>query len=178
MIRSDRLLYEIAPDGFGGRNCEPWEQWRAKAQEMLPHFPEEVLKEWVYRHWKGVLSNWGWLDFQAMTFTKQSWGTEDIISKIKTPHDDVVNLFARRMNNTIFQRSWLVQNMQTNGTWPVAPIVLHYERDLHATNGRVLQAPFNLLEGHHRLGYFKNLAEQGGYLKEQHDIWLVKIPLH
>jgi len=178
MIRSDRLLYEIAPEGFGDRHCEPWEHWRDRAQRMLPHFPDEVLEQWVYRHWKGVLCNWGWLDFQRMSFTRESWNTEDIVSKIKTPHDDVVSKFAQRMNNPIFQRSWLVQNMQENGSWPIAPIVLHYERDLYATNGRVLKAPYNLLEGHHRLGYLKCLAEQGSYVQEKHDIWLVNIALH
>ena len=71
-----------------------------------------------------------------------------------------------------------MQNMQENGTWPVPPIVLNYERDLYATNGRVLRAPYNLLEGHHRLGYLKNLAEQGDYILDQHKIWLAHIALH
>ena len=178
MIRSDRLLYELAPDGFGSRHCEPWEQWRERVHGVLPQFPEEVLEQWVYRHWKGVLCNWGWLDFQAMSFTKERWSTDDIINQIKTPHDDVVSKFSSRMNNPLFQRSWLVQNMQDNGTWPVAPIVLQYERDLYATNGRILKAPFNLLEGHHRLGYLKSIAENDGYLQDHHNIWLVRIALH
>lgn len=178
MIRSDRLLYEIEPEGFGGRHCESWELWRARAHMMLPGFPDEVLEQWLYRHWKAVLCNWGWLDFQAMQFTKQTWTSEQIMNNVKTPHDDVVDKLARRMNNEIFQRSWLVKNMTEQGTWPVAPIVLHYERDLYATNGRVLKAPFNLLEGHHRLGYLKGLIEQGEFTRDTHEIWVAKISIH
>ena len=65
MIRSDRLLYEIAPEGFGERHCEPWEQWRERAQSMLPHFPDEVLEQWVYRHWKGGTMQLGMAGFPA-----------------------------------------------------------------------------------------------------------------
>ncbi|KMV32008.1 hypothetical protein L4D00_07365 [Photobacterium swingsii] len=178
MIRSDRLLYDIAPEGFGERHCESWDTWRVRAHTMLPQFPDEVLEQWLYRHWKGVLCNWGWLDFNAMSFTKQSWSSDKVLSEICTPHDDVIDKLSRRMSNPIFQRSWLVQNMQDTGTWPVAPIVLEYERDLYATNGRVLKAPFNLLEGHHRFAYLKNLSENNEFIQDKHEIWVAKIPVH
>lgn len=178
MIRSDRLLYELEPEGFGSRFCEPWEQWKEKAQRVLPHFPDDVLEQWVYRHWKGVFYNWGWLDFQSMRFSLEEWTTTNIQSKIQTPHIDTVNKLSGRMMNPLFQRSWLVQEMQLLGTWPVAPIVLHYERDLPMLNGKTLKAPFNLLEGHHRLAYLRQMAEQGLDVCEHHKVWVVRIPLH
>ena len=178
MIRSDRLLYELEPDGFGGRHCESWEEWQPKASRVLPHFPDDVLKQWLYRHWKGVVCNWGWLDFQSMRFELQSWTSEQIQSQIRTPHQEVVDKLSRRMTNPIFQRSWLVQQMQENGTWPQAPIVLKYERDIPMVNGKSLRAPYNLLEGHHRLAYLNKIIDQGAYHQDRHDIWMIHIPLH
>ncbi|PSW21083.1 hypothetical protein C9I98_03795 [Photobacterium sanctipauli] len=178
MIRSDRLLYELEPDGFGARNCEPWAQWRLKAKQALPNFPDDVLKQWVYRHWKGVLCNWGWLDFQSMQFSLEEWSSEQIQSKIQTPHQEVVDKLSSRMQNPIYQRSWLVQAMQETGTWPVAPIVLHYERDIPMMNGKVLKANYNLLEGHHRLAYLNRLLDDGLPVQPCHQVWVIRIPLH
>ncbi|MGF1683792.1 hypothetical protein [Photobacterium minamisatsumaniensis] len=178
MIRSDRLLYELEPDGFGQRSCETWAQWRPKAKQVLPNFPDDVLEQWVYRHWKGVLCNWGWLDFQSMQFSLEEWGSEQIQSKIQTPHQDVIDKLSGRMQNPIFQRSWLVQEMQERGTWPVAPIVLHYERDLPTMNGKVLKAPFNLIEGHHRLAYLKRMIVDGVDTQQTHKVWVIKINMH
>lgn len=178
MIRSDRLLYDIAPDGFGERNCETWGEWRERAHDVLPQFPDEVLEQWVYRHWKAVLCNWGWLDFQAMQFEKQWWSTEDVLVKIHSPHQDIIKKLTRRMSNPIFQRSWLVQRMQDQGTWPIAPIVLECSKDLFATNGRHLIAPYNLLEGHHRMGYLKGLVDSGQHCEKQHPVWVARLPLH
>ncbi|KLV04844.1 hypothetical protein ABT56_13385 [Photobacterium aquae] len=177
-MRSDRLLYELEPEGFGGRHCESWDQWRQKANVALPNFPDDVLEQWVYRHWKGVLCNWGWLDFQSMRFELEQWETEKIQSLIKTPHQEVVDKLSSRMSNALFQRSWLVQDMQKHGTWPVAPIVLHYERDIDVMQGKVMKAPYNLLEGHHRLAYLLRLAEQDADLASTHSVWIARIPLH
>ncbi|HIF9208862.1 TPA: hypothetical protein ACX6QM_002098 [Photobacterium damselae] len=178
MIRSDRLLYEIGPDGFGERHCESLDRWKQRAHMTLPNFPDDVLEQWLYRHWKGVMYNWGWLDFRGMVFTKETWSTEDILAKVQTPSQDVIDRLSQRMTNVMFQRSWLVQNMTERGTWPVAPIVLDFERDLYASNGKILKAPFNLLEGHHRLAYLKGLVEQGEYVRDQHELWIAKIPVH
>lgn len=178
MIRSDRLLYELAPEGFGERHCEPVEQWLTRAQSHLPHFPEEVLRQWIYRHWKGVLCHWGWLDFRAMSFSQQYWTTERILSQVHSPYQDVVEKLARRMSNPLFQQSWLVQRMQSDGTWPVAPMILHCERSLTMADGRPLTAPYNLLEGHHRLGYLSAMVEQGVEVQRGHPVWVVSLPVH
>ncbi|UTV26844.1 hypothetical protein [Photobacterium atrarenae] len=178
MIRSDRLLYELAPEGYGERYCEPVEQWLTRAQPYLPHFPEEVLEQWIYRHWKGVLCHWGWLDFRAMSFSKQYWSTERILSQVSSPYQDVVEKLARRMSNPLFQQSWLVQRMQSDGTWPVAPIILHCDGRFMTAEGRELNAPYHLLEGHHRLGYLTAMAAQEINVLREHALWVVKISVH
>lgn len=113
-----------------------------------------------------------------MRFELQSWTSEQIQSQIRTPHQEVVDKLSRRMTNPIFQRSWLVQEMQEKGTWPQAPIVLKYERDIPMVNGKSLRAPYNLLEGHHRLAYLNKIIDQGAYHQDRHDIWMIHIPLH
>ena len=174
MLRSDRLLYEISPRDFNGSNQEVWSAWKHKANLLLPNFPDEVLQQWVYEHWKGVISHWGWLDLTQLTFELKSWPTQKLLD-INSTDQATINKLAERVSHSIYQRSWLVQQMLKNGTWPIAPIVLSHSDDLFATRSRRLEAPNTLLEGHHRFAYLRGLKRCGEPLKSQHKVWVATL---
>lgn len=174
MNNSDRLLFEVEPEGFGTRNVEPFETWYDRVKHLFPNFPEEVMQEWVYRHWKAVMYNWGWLDFKAMTFEKVSLSVTDI-NKIETPHQDVITRLSSRWSNPLVQKSWLVEYMLTNKTWNSPPIVLQHTTVIEATNKRTFNPDMNLLEGHHRLAYLRAMVDNGSEVNNNHHIWLIKI---
>lgn len=62
------------------------------------------------------------------------------------------------------------------GTWPVPIIVLENYGGIVGINGDVYGRPFHLLEGHLRLGYFRNLYRNKlQNLKKDHPVWVVSL---
>jgi hypothetical protein len=68
------------------------------------------------------------------------------------------------------------------GTWPVAPLVIAATTELtfpeEANFRGATLGSYSLVEGHHRLGYLRALAENQKWPgASNHDLWLVKLTI-
>ncbi|MNP40712.1 hypothetical protein D3C76_1343690 [compost metagenome] len=80
-------------------------------------------------------------------------------------------------HNRYVRRSWLGEDMLSRGTWYEPIIVLAPAADACYPDGRPLPQPYCLLEGHHRLGYLRSMAEDGLALSDRHQLWVCR-PVH
>jgi hypothetical protein len=53
--------------------------YTAYAKNFLPHFPDEVLTEWVLRHNNAVRYEWGHLGLDRMRFRRETWTDAQVL---------------------------------------------------------------------------------------------------
>lgn len=163
------LIKCLKPTGEGF-NIEPFEKYRKRASLLLPNFPDCVLENWVHRHYSDI-NDYSFLGFENMVFTEVLWSKEEIFNNIKSYYPGMID----DLGYQIYERqdkTWLQKYMLRHMTWNV-PIVV-YQNNSHIEMGK----PYHLLEGHLRLNYFRTIyRKEKQSLKNNHRIWLVKIPM-
>lgn len=170
----------IEPRGYGDFGVEEFDLFAPRVAPLLPHFPPEVLEDWIYRHHGDAVRTYGWLDLRRLRFEKQTWPTERIVSQVRSRIENTVGGWAQVFADDgreghIHRRSRLGAFMLTQGTWPVAPIVLAGTSEIAAPSGVTLH-PCHLVEGHHRLAYLRGLARMSGLEPQpQHEVWTMNL---
>ena len=59
---------------------ESVEEYCKRMKKILPNFPAEVLSQWFYRHTKLDINDYAWLDYRTITFFKEEWSSDLILS--------------------------------------------------------------------------------------------------
>jgi hypothetical protein len=160
-----------------GRN-----EWREETVEeyvrrmqstILPHWPEEPLREWLYRHYND-LETYEFLGYQSLRFERQTWELDDIPGREAFADPRFCDDFSRDIEARSQGRDWLAQYMLEHGTWPT-PILLLRNLDgaLTYPGGEQLNQPYHLLEGHRRLSFLNSLRRSRQALPK-HNVWLVR----
>ena len=86
-----RLLQQLAPLNFRDeRKTESLPDYLARVAPLVPFIPENVLSQWIYRHWRGFESNWSFIDLASHQFACESWPTAQIIEQIDSRHMEVI----------------------------------------------------------------------------------------
>ena len=68
-----RLLQQLAPLNFRDeRKTESLPDYLARVAPLVPFIPENVLSQWIYRHWRGFESNWSFIDLASHRFACES----------------------------------------------------------------------------------------------------------
>ena len=62
-----------------GGNAEEFSSYCERVHPLLPEFPEEVLRDWLYKHGKNARYLDGSLDVRALRFRREAWKTTRII---------------------------------------------------------------------------------------------------
>jgi len=138
----------------------------------LPHWPDEVLVEWLHRHNREA-HKYAFLRFEALTLRKETWPLHAIPGReaFDNPKfcDDFSNIEDRARKSL---PDWLAQYMLGKGTWNT-PIVLleNLQGGIHFPDGTPLRSPYHLLEGHRRLSFLNGLRVLGRAAPD-HDVWL------
>jgi hypothetical protein len=153
----NNYLKPLLPKGNDTLVKESFEFYKGRVSSLASNIPDCVLKNWIYRHYSCEVSDYSFLNFNKMQFTKEKWSKEDIYHLIKSYNDSWINNLGYqlyRRNNM----SWLQDYMLKNMTWPV-PIVVLENKEAFYRNDRDMKlgAPFHLLEGHLRLNYFREI---------------------
>jgi hypothetical protein len=156
---------------------------RILQKASIPNFPEEVFEQWIHPHHceNNTLLNYSWIDWSNIEFELQEWEFHDL-SKINVIDDfqDYVNLRGRYTNLDQFcckpkDKSYWSEH----GTWRIPPVILKVDdfKD-DAPEQSELKSPFQLIEGHSRLGYLismNRIDEQGrAVLAAHHKVFLCK----
>lgn len=149
------------------------ESYRARLRRELPLFPVDVLDHWLIEH-DNALQHVGWLDLRSLTFTKESWHTDRIISTVKHFNESGVEIERRKFTGrAAYRESYpLAVYFCENGTWPVPIVVYH-----NAATEPILQdggrSEYVAIEGMHRLGFLRGLIEMDSTsVVPEHDLWI------
>lgn len=174
-----RLLQQLAPLNFRDESkTESLPDYLDRVAPRVPSIPPNVLAQWIYRHWRGFESNWSFLDLANHRFEAESWSTEQVVSQIDSRHMEVIERWGEMLrHNRYVRRSWLGEKMLSLGTWSEPIIVLEPGSGDCYPDGQPLPRPYCLLEGHHRLGYLRSMAEDGLPLQDRHQLWVCR-PIH
>lgn len=149
---------------------EPFEQYLARVRPLLPRFPEEVIRDWVYRHCQD-LYGYDWLDFDRFAFRRETWATERVIRDVQTWNEETVAAWEHLIDDGEPRR--LESYMLAEGTWPVPISVIDSPHAIPRRRARFFKGPFQLLEGHHRLAHLRTLARTGR-ARAEHAIWIAE----
>lgn len=179
-MRNRELLKAVRPFHDEDKyQTEPFEQYKERIAHLLPNWPECPLREWLHRHYQDAVYAYGWLRFNTMTFERVTWNSSKIYNEVQTPKLQMLEGQGLQiLNNPESRRSTLQRLFLARRTWPAPIIVLENPMALVAPYGMPLGQPYHLLEGHLRLGYFRNLYQtQPNSIQDEHDVWLVRVPL-
>jgi hypothetical protein len=159
---------------------------RIQNKRNLKHIPSEVLEQWIHPLHSDdyTLNNYAWLNFEEVRFKKIERPLEDLlkVNVIEPFQDHVLN--RGRFSNTddFCCDDNDIKHWKNFGTWRIPPIVL----DVLSIKSEIpewseISPPFQLVEGHSRLGYLhsmKNISNlHKGKVAEKHFIYLMQCRL-
>jgi hypothetical protein len=147
------------------------------------NIPKPVFEQWIYphHHESHTLNNYAWINYENIEFELCAW-TFDELSEVYVIEDfrDCIHDYA---NFNDFDRFCCLHEdlecWKQNGTWRTPPIIL----DLDSISSKLpswsdLKRPYQLVEGHSRLGYLhamKIISKLNkGKLASKHNIYLMK----
>lgn len=91
-----RLLQQLAPLNFRDeRKTESLPAYLERVAPLVPFIPENVLSQWIYRHWRGFESNWSFIDLANHQFTCESWPTAQLVDQVDSRHMEVIERWGR-----------------------------------------------------------------------------------
>ncbi|MBQ2905197.1 MAG: hypothetical protein IJE54_01250 [Peptococcaceae bacterium] len=148
------------------------EEFIEKARPFLPHFPDDVLEQWVYENFSIFSSEDRWeIGYDRLRFSEVMITSEMVWDIYDLPnYYDAGIGYAEICEKTLV--TMLSDYMLANGTWPRPIIVLDTENS-NADGEYEYLRPYHLLEGHRRLVYLKRMLDSGLAVQEHHTIWKV-----
>lgn len=140
---------------------------RIRMLEEFSHIPEIIFKQWIHglHNDANTLNNYAWMDYENITFEAEEWKVEDFLD-INVANKCNIYFTAKKnrdfseliecSNKADWYSSW-----KENGTWLTPPIIL----DVSSINVEIpewsdIKAPFQLVEGHTRLGCLLSLIKK------------------
>lgn len=167
----------LAPHRYGDHHVEPLQSYVERIRPLLPNYPDDVLEQWLYRHWHCVRETWSWLGLHALSFVKVIWPASQIYSQVKSGNQEAIDGWSQQFRREhILRESYVGKFMLQHRTWPVPPIVVRNDHGLTMPHGLKLGEPYNLLEGHHRLAYLRSMYEYGSLNPcHVHPLWVATV---
>jgi len=167
-------------------NLEPFNDYYQRIRPMteFSHIPKTVFKQWLWAHHdkEESIKNYGWIDYKNVEFELCSWTNHQLtnIYVIKEYRDYYLN----RASYNDFDRFCCIEKdlkmWRENGTWRTPPIIL----DINSLNDKIpdwceIVPPFQLVEGHSRLGYLHSMFKIDklgkSQIADEHEVYLMKI---
>lgn len=174
-MKTDKFkkLKLLEPKKINSLERENFEDYYIRNKNLLPNFPKEVFKEWIYRHY-GYLELYACLDFDKFDFTLEEWKNEKIFNEITTIKNKMLDMQGIQILRKPI--SYLQKYIHRCKTWPSPIIVLKIENEYYDYENNLLTGPYYLLEGHLRLGYFRKLYKlYSDKLLVSHQIYVIRI---
>jgi hypothetical protein len=177
-----KYLNPLTIDG----NIENFEKYynRIMQESKFSHIPKLVFEQWIWAHHNKIesIENYGWLNYENIEFELCSWSNEQltnvyVIESYREYYD------GRASINDINNFTCLEEDLEEwreKGTWRIPPIIL----DIKSIEEQIpddcdLVPPFQLVEGHSRLGYLHSMNTMNKLGKQkvakEHNIYLMKI---
>lgn len=147
-------------------------EYARRVQEVLPNFPSLVIIQWFYDH-HNCIEQYAWLDCSSLTFELTMVRADVLNTPCQSGNETVVqyrDYYLQGMDIPRIKR--LAEHVEESGTWPVPPIILENEGDNIESPWRLrYSAPYELLEGHHRMAALYAL---GKHRHGSDEVWLLQ----
>lgn len=172
---------KLGHKGLNDRSKEDWLNYSLRITKEFPNIPPEVLQQWIYAHHSDsrMEKNYGWIDYNKVKFSLKAWPTKNVL-KINECEDFAGAVeshaeTAKSSNIESFMRPEDLNYWKINGTWKT-PIVVIETKKIFYPHVR-FKKPFQLIEGHTRLGRLKTFVNNSSKLAiaKIHKIWLMQI---
>ena len=184
-IRSESWI-ELEPLRVEHGNLEHFDNYyeRIKQKTNFSHIPKTIFKQWLWAHHdkEESIQNYGWLDYEKIEFTLCEWSNKQLIDiyvlesyrdyfENKASFDDISGLCCLEKDLI----SW-----KSKGTWRTPPIIIDNKslKDKIPTHCELI-SPYQLVEGHTRLGYLHSMFRIDSLGKEKvakkHFIYLMRL---
>lgn len=165
-------------------NIEFFEDYyeRIKSKIEYSHIPSKVFEQWLWAHHDKAESiiNYGWLDYENIEFELCNWSNEQLENIYII--DYARDYFELRASYSDFDNFRCTQEdlkfWQEKGTWKTPPIILDIQSLGKVPIHCELKPPYQLVEGHSRLGYLHSMFTieklRKGNVATTHEIYLMK----
>ena len=163
------------PENPFKKDC--FEEFRNRFLYFFPNFPNDVIKEWAYRHFDDFCSHYWYLDFQSFLFHKKHFDIRTIVNLKTRMTDSELKTWGNNYLNREelhLQGNWLFNYMSTHPTWP-QPIIVLDTSTCPINKQEKLHKPYHLLEGHMRLAIIQAKMRNNEWVLPTHEVWLVEI---
>ncbi|MEO8254405.1 MAG: hypothetical protein ABI554_08440 [Flavobacterium sp.] len=167
-------------------NIEYFEYYyeRIKLKKQFSHIPEKVFEQCIWaRHDKEESKeNYGWLNYENIEFQLCTWSNKQLtdIYVIESYRDYYKNRVSYDDLSSFCSTEKELNEWKKNGSWRTRPIIL----DVKSITEEIpswceLVSPYQLVEGHSRLGYLQSMftIDKLGKEKvaEKHKIYLMRL---
>lgn len=170
-VRAYLLCFDPGRDE-NGWVVEPANEYAKRMRAtLLPHWPAELLIEWLHRH-NTDADRYVSLGFENLRFHLETWEVEKLPGREAffdpTFFDNFTDVERRSQN----PQDWLARYMMQNGTWPTPIVMLQNSAaPISLACGERLKRPYHLLEGHRRMSFLGGLRD-AGKAKRSHSVWI------
>lgn len=174
-----RVLWAaLKPEGYGDTwTPEPWDTYWSRVQHLIPNFPAVAAQQWLWRHYTDA-TDFSWLVLPELVFSSENWSVAQILEQIHGwPNHRLVEKWSDYLRTSPdADTDWLVNQMRTVGTWPQPPMIIKNTRERRRPDGLKLAVPYQLMEGHHRIGFLRALAETLDATESEHEVLVIDVP--
>jgi len=177
-------IYEVDKEYLPKRSrsdeyLETPNKYYERVKILLPNIPEEVLKEFFYKHSILDISDYAWLDYKTLKFIRERWTSSFIITESGIKNNDKVIIDKKNHFDLgcLYQRTESIRDyLLKYHTWPGAPILLYNpENNIASPSGYKYTSPYHPIDGNNRLAIFLSLYENDQIKSDKkHLVWVVK----
>ena len=142
--------------------------------------PFDVVDQWLYPHYYNIntTNNYGWIDynlvsFRLITLPFKQLATVNVVADYK-PYVEGRSS-AQAFSEFRCQKEDL-EYWRTNLTWRIPPIIIDAESLHPIPNHAEVHSPYQIVEGHSRLGYLIATSRCGLVLgNSQHSVYVMRV---
>ena len=167
-------MYKVK--NYGDLNPEPFSDYWERIKNNSKDIPKCIWENWIHRHWDDFESEWGWIFESKAKFNLCKYNNSEIMSINHV--DDWLSIMDSRgkliFTDDYTQNTYLGQFMLNNGTTP-RPIIVSKSNIQHP-HGWQFTSPIQLIEGHRRLGFLRNMIKNSyNLIADYHYVWEIEI---
>ncbi|GAA0295526.1 hypothetical protein GCM10009128_12690 [Psychrosphaera haliotis] len=161
---------------------EPFNEYLNRVQPHLTNFPEEVIREWLYRH-DNFIQRFGHHDLVHWSFEEAKFTTQEILDIKLFPSklDHVINAGNNIWRHPMIKDYEPALSLRQKGTFPSPIIIFEDAGNYYDFTGENYLVPFHLAEGHKRYGQLKAIVDYPKRcqlvkpLLDSHNVYLLKM---
>lgn len=167
--------------GYGDQKTESFDDYYARWPSELSSIPQQVVQDWIYRHWSCFNSYWAATKPHLWAYRLEAFTNAKILT-IQHPEGWTQSLedeSAEYVAGKPRSHAPFAKYLLTNGTFPLPILVAEDAGHVRhpRLRGEVMKEPYQIIEGHRRLICIRGMINsKHPALKGEHSVWVATIP--